>query len=188
MLFIMLMPLPLPSDVLQGIHQEVQAPCKWKTADSLAVGSHRCLQPYGSVFVGLGSSRMTNSHLCVFQNVLSQPYISGDSDYLLCTSICWYIASTYQQRCYQNIWGWSMWRAAARQPKGRNHGGEVPPVSVLKVFFLFLPLLTLIAVQLKLPQFKYSWEYIELLGDAIRLHSAEVSRHKNSLSTSKIQL
>lgn len=73
---------------------------------------------------------------------------------------------------------------------GRKHGGEVPPVSVLKELFFLPPppLLTLIAVQLKLPQFKYSWEYIELLGDAIGLHSAEVSRHKNPWSMSKIQL
>lgn len=160
------MPLPLSSDILQGIHKEVHAPCKWKTADSIPIGPHRCLQPYASVYVGLGSLRITNSHLCTLQNVLSQLYISGDSDYLLSNFICWYIASTYQQWCYQHIWGCSMWRVAARQPRGRKHGGEVPPVSVLKIFF-FLPPLTLIAVQWKLPQFKYSWEYIELLGDAI---------------------
>lgn len=131
------------------------------------------------------------THLCIFQNVLSQLYISGDSDYLLCTFICWYIASTYQQRCYQNIWGRSMWRAAARQPKGwkETWRGSSSSLSVKGTFFLPPPpLLTLIAVQLKLPQFKYSWEYIELLGDAIGLHSAEVSRHKNPLSMSKIQL
>lgn len=183
------MPLPLSSDVLQGIHEEMHAPCKWKTADSLLTGSHRCLQPYGSVYVGLGSSRMTNSHLCIFQNMLSQPYISGDSDYLLCTFICWYIASTYQQRCYQNIWGWSMWRAAARQPQGwkETWKGSSSSLSVKGTFFLPPPP-PLIAVQLKVPQFKYSWEYIELLGDAIGLHFAEVSRHKNPLSMSKIQL
>jgi len=76
-----------------------------------------------------------------------------------------------------------MWRAAARQPKGSKHGGEVLSVSVLncKVLFFFPPL-TLIAVQLKLPQFKYFWEHIELMGDAVRQHFAEISRHKNSLS------
>lgn len=39
-----------------------------------------------------------------------------------------------------------------------------------------------IVVQLKLQQFKHFWEYIELMGDAIRQHFAEISRHKNSLS------
>lgn len=43
-------------------------------------------------------------------------------------------------------------------------------------------LLTVIAVQLNLPQFRYFWECVELMGDAIRQHSVEVSRHKISLS------
>lgn len=51
---------------------------------------------------------ITDSHLCIFRDVLSRPCLSADSDYSLCTFICWCIASTYQQRCYQNIWGWSV--------------------------------------------------------------------------------
>lgn len=74
-------------------------------------------------------------------------------------------------------------QAAQRKETQR---GTSTSLSVKGVFFT--PALTLIAVQLKLPQFKYSWEYIELLGDAIRLHFAQVSRHKNSFSISKIQL
>lgn len=49
----------------------------------------------------------------------------------------------------------------------------------LKDIFFFL---TVIPVQLELPQFKHFWENIKLMGDAIREHSAEFSKHKNSLS------
>lgn len=68
--------------------------------------------------------------------------------------------------------GVCMWRAAARRPKGRNHR-EVLAILVLNsktIFFniIIIFFLTVIAVQLKLPKFKYFWENIRLMGDAIR--------------------
>lgn len=88
---------------------------------------------------------ITDSHLCIFRDVLSPPYLSADSDYLLCTFICWCIASTYQQRCYQNIWGWSAYVESSSQGaqrketrKGSSCSLSVKMKGISFFFFFFL--------------------------------------------------
>lgn len=183
------MPHPLSSDVLHGGHEETHAPMRVQMKNCWQ-SSHWIPKVPAAIWHWVRGSWLFKGS----QTLTSTYFKTSCLDYIFLLTVIIYFALLFLDvllvlisRDVIKTSGYGVCvksSSQAAQMKQTRRGSSCSLNAKLKsTFFQHLPPFpTLIAVQLKLQQFKYFWEYIELMRDAIRQHFAEASRHKISLS------